>query len=97
MPIPNIEAVALTVSTNKSEYYRGESVTILVSGGTPNDVYMLQIEDPSGNKVWVDQGSFDSNGAFQYQIKIPDDWDYGTYTIRVKDTVSYTHLTLPTN
>ncbi|MCD6480522.1 PKD domain-containing protein [Candidatus Bathyarchaeota archaeon] len=85
MPIPNIEAVALTVSTNKSEYYRGESVTISVSGGTPNDVYMLQIEDPSGNKVWVDQGSFDSNGAFQYQIKIPDDWDYGTYTIRVKD------------
>ena len=85
MPIPNIGAASLTVSTDKSEYYRGETVTISVSGGTPNDVYMLQIEDPDRRKVWADQGNFDSNGAFQYQIKIPDNWDYGTYTIRVKD------------
>jgi PKD repeat protein len=84
LPLPTVLGV-LTVSTDEPEYYRGDLVTISVTGGTANAVYMLQIDDPDGDVVWADQGNFDAAGAFEYELRIPDDWEYGTYTVLVKD------------
>lgn len=82
--LPTAQA-QLAVSTDRSSYQRGQVVTVTVSGGTGDGVVMIQFEDPSDVVVWADQGLFDSGGGFQYQLRIPSGWDYGTYTVRIKD------------
>ncbi|RLJ01882.1 MAG: hypothetical protein DRP11_03745 [Candidatus Aenigmatarchaeota archaeon] len=75
----------LTVTTDKSSYIKGQTVTVSVSGGTGSGAVMIQFTDSSGAKVWADQDTFTSGGAYQYELKIPGDWDLGTYTVRIKD------------
>lgn len=83
--VPTALGQPLTVNTNKSSYQAGETVTVTVSGGTPNDVVMIQFNNPSGSGVWADQGQFTSGGGFVYQLKIPSGWALGTYTVLVRD------------
>ena len=83
--VPVVEANTITVDTNKVSYLHRQKVIVLVSGGTPNGIVMIQFEDPIG-VVWVDQDNFDGDGEFEYQLEIPLDWSTGSYTVRVKDS-----------
>jgi len=82
----------LTVSTNKSNYNRGETVTVTVNGGTAEGVVAIQINNPSGNVIWADQGNFTDTGRFTYQLKIPATWSKGTHYIYVKDSNTNTYI-----
>jgi hypothetical protein len=76
-----------TIGKDKSQYDRGETVTITISGGTANKPVMLQIQNPTGTKKLADQGNFASDGTYVYQFKVPN-WVYGVHTIHVRDTAS---------
>jgi len=82
-------AFALSISTDKSNYARGETVTVTVSGGTADGVVAIQFNLGSTVK-WADQGNFSSAGVFTYQLKIPSSWSSGTYTVYAKDSYSDT-------
>ncbi|MHA2052086.1 MAG: DUF2341 domain-containing protein [Candidatus Kariarchaeaceae archaeon] len=73
------------ISKDKSSYSKENTVTITVTGGTANKPVMLQINNPSGGKIWADQDTFAVDGSYIHQFKIPTSWSYGTYTIHVRD------------
>jgi len=89
--LPVVHA-ALTISTNKSNYNRGETVTVTVNGGTAEGVVAIQFNNPSGNVIWADQGNFSDTGRFTYSLKIPATWSKGTHYIYVKDSNTNTHI-----
>ena len=77
----------ISVSTNRSTYLRGDTVTITVSGGTSNGVAMVQVNGPSA-KLLADQDNFDGSGGLTYTFKVPSDAAYGSYKIYVRDDVT---------
>ncbi len=74
----------ISVSTDRSTYLRGDTVTITVSGGTPNGIAMVQVDGPSA-KLLADQDNFDGSGGLAYIFKVPSDATYGSYKIQVRD------------
>ena len=89
--IPFSMAAAITVTTDKTSYQTGDLIT--VSGDAPpGDSVVISVSNPSGNLVGACQvDSIDSDGAYTCAVvRFPKD------TTAVW-TVSYTHLTLPTN
>ncbi len=82
VPLLNTYANPLTVSTDKSEYNRGQDVTISISGATPDCNLGVQVENPVGG-VWADQVKANSQGKASTTYKVPPDAVYGTYTVTV--------------
>ncbi len=74
----------ISISTDRSTYLRGDTVTITVSGGTSNGVAMVQVDGPSA-KLLADQDNFDGSGGLTYVFKVPSDAAYGSYKIQVRD------------
>ncbi|MFA5869660.1 MAG: PKD domain-containing protein, partial [Candidatus Bathyarchaeia archaeon] len=85
---PMIGAVSLVVATDKSSYSKGETMTVSVTGGTGSGIVQLQFNDPSGVKRWAAQDTFTVGGAFVYELKIPDGWSVGSWTVIAKDSTS---------
>ena len=79
-----ITLAGISVSTDRSTYLRGDTVTITVSGGTNNGVAMVQVDGPSA-KLLADQDNFDGSGGLTYTFKVPSDAAYGSYKIQVRD------------
>ncbi|MDP2899601.1 MAG: PKD domain-containing protein, partial [Candidatus Bathyarchaeota archaeon] len=75
----------LTVTTNNPTYHAGEALTINVTGGTPSQIVMLQIESSLGVKLWAVQAAFTVGGTYSYTLKTPAGYGAGTYTVRAKD------------
>ncbi len=76
---------SFTIETDKDSYYPGETITITVSGATPNGKVMFQLNDPEGNPVWAWEEPADANGRITLQLTIPSTWKTGTYTLLAKD------------
>jgi len=77
---------SITVSTDKSTYYREEYVSIFISNAPPNCVLAVQISNPGG-VVYLEETRTDSQGRASlqppYTFRVPPDAIYGTYTIYV--------------
>lgn len=74
----------LEISIEPTRALRGDTLSVEVTGGTPDGVVMIQFDDPM-DPVWADQGNFDDDGEFDYELTIPAEWRNGRYTVRVKD------------
>ena len=85
--VPITLGASLSLTTDRSTYLRGDTAHISVSGGTANKPAMIQIAI-GGTYVWADQDNFTSSGTYDYYLKIPTSWAYGSYKIIVKDQVS---------
>ena len=81
--LPHAGADPLTVSTDKAEYHRGETVSISISNAPPNCDLGVQISNPVGGVVFIAERSTDNQGRASVSFKIPPDATYGTYTIYV--------------
>lgn len=88
-----VQGAGLTVKTDRASYRRGELITFMASGGTAEDVAMMQIETRSGHKVWAYQGHFNAAGILQYQLRVPYDWRYGVYVVTLKDLETDKYVT----
>jgi len=83
--VPTVQGASLKVKTDKTSYRRGQTVTVTVTGGTADQVVMIQFNNPSGTRVWAWQDNFTSSGTYQYKLKIPSSWVLGTYHVKAKD------------
>lgn len=77
---------AVSVTTDKSEYDRTETVSItgdVVQGGTPLEgkTVSLAIEPPSGDAYSLPDVMTDVNGEFASFWDVPDDAVAGVYTL----------------
>ena len=81
----NIVNAAVSVSTDKSTYTIGESVTITVSGAAASSLIQFQVTNPSGNPVdfWETTASPLGNCSFSWDIS--DSLSAGQYRILIKD------------
>lgn len=75
---------AVSLNLSGVDVEKGEPLTLSVSGGTDGAVWMLEIDDPNGNAVWVAQDTFDATGAVELTIIVPTTWDDGVYTCYFK-------------
>lgn len=75
---------ALSASTDRSQYYVGDNLTVYASGGTPSGIVLMQIST-GASVVWVSQDTFTAGGAKTWTIKIPATMSVGSYTVSVKD------------
>lgn len=80
----SVLASSLTVSTDKPSYNAGEIIHVTVSGGTGKGILTIWFE-LGGSWKWADQDILDSNGGYNYQLKIPSGWSSGTYKVKVRD------------
>jgi len=79
----------VTVETNKVKYYRYETVYITVTvtenGNPVKDVVVgIQVNDPDGNPIYVDQGTTDDNGKVSFHFTVGDPCcpaKYGWYNV----------------
>ncbi len=81
-----------TLTTDKSTYYLGETITITITGATPNGHVMLQLNSPTG-PIWVWEATADNEGKLTIKLKISTDWTTGTYTLYAKDVTTKTTAT----
>jgi len=80
---PFTALAAMSVTTNKASYLRGETVAIRISGGPANTQLGVQVVNPAGGTVFVAQVGTDSGGAASTSYKIASDAPLGTYTVYV--------------
>jgi len=75
----------LDVELNARYVKHGEQFIIMVSGGTPNSIITLWISNSMDDIIWADQGIFSSLGKYEYNLTVPDYWEYDEYSISVRD------------
>jgi len=80
--IPVHVSPALSVSTDKPEYARGETVTITVQGTAGTGVG-VQVVNPSGGTVFVKELTIGSGGSVSTSFKLSSSAQVGTYTVYV--------------
>jgi len=73
--------LSAAIYTNKTDYNLLETVYITGTGFTPNVDTSIEIRDPTGQAVFVNQTKTDVNGNFTNTYIIPGDGNTGTYTI----------------
>ncbi|OYT64347.1 hypothetical protein B6U74_05730 [Candidatus Bathyarchaeota archaeon ex4484_205] len=85
LAIPHpVTSSPITVTTNKSTYYRGE--TVIISGkATPNTAITIKIYPSQGSPI-PKQAQSDSTGAYSTTYKLSSSAPYGIWTIEAKDT-----------
>ena len=81
--IPTISA-AFSVTTSKSSYVGGETITIRTSGAPVNSLMTIVIYGPTGDAEYVSEFYAASDGTAVKSVTIPSDWSTGTHTIDVK-------------
>ncbi|MEM3646648.1 MAG: hypothetical protein QW334_00685 [Thermofilum sp.] len=69
-----------SVSTNKPEYYRGETVTISGKAGS-NEWVAIQVNDPNGANVFTDAVQAGGDGSFTCSFQLSLSAPYGTYRV----------------
>lgn len=84
---------AFNVTTDKSQYNYGETVTVTISGGTASDIALIQVENPGGVKILADQVTLDGSGGGTFDFTVGSGWTNGFYDILVKDVGSDTTST----
>jgi len=87
--VPTVTALgapSISITPAKSQYRRGDQVTIDVTGLSAyvNDFLLFQITDSSGTPRFAAQMA-DPGGTLEGPFTIPDDWPGGTYTIYVRE------------
>lgn len=81
---------SLTVDIDDDEVETGETVEIIVSGGTDREPVLITVEFEEDVVVY-EQGFFDTNGDYTFIYRIDPDLpnsEYGTYIVKVKDVAS---------
>ena len=77
-----VAAAGVSVSTDKSVYTPGSVVTI--RGTAPaGQSCAIQVKDPVGATVWVDQKTAGSDGSFTSSFRLKRDARTGTYSVYV--------------
>ncbi len=78
-------APTISISPVKTSYYRGDTITVTISGlNGANDFLLVQFTAPNGTPKWADQ--FADTGADQIiTLEIPSTWTGGTYTIYARE------------
>ena len=79
----------VTVETDKIKYYRYEvvyiTVTITENGNPVKGVIVgIQVDDPDGNPIYVEQGTTDDNGKVSFHFTVGDPCcpaKYGWYNV----------------
>ena len=79
-------STTVNVSTNKAKYYRFEMVYITVkvtSDGSPVEgvAVGIQVKDPDGFTIYVDQGTTDSSGKVTFNFRLSQYAKYGWYDV----------------
>ncbi|RLE71753.1 MAG: hypothetical protein DRJ37_04320 [Thermoprotei archaeon] len=86
LPVSTLLAASITVSTDKNEYYAGDVVTIY--GTAPADTQVaIQVKDPAGTTVWVDQKTAGSDGKFTSKFRLKSDAKLGIYKVTASSNV----------
>ncbi|MEM3465833.1 MAG: hypothetical protein QW566_05100, partial [Candidatus Jordarchaeales archaeon] len=83
IPLLKTYANPLAVSTDKSEYNRGDTVNISISGAAANCPLGVQVANPVRGVEFVDQVKSDSEGRASTSFKVSSTAIYGTYTVYV--------------
>jgi hypothetical protein len=80
LQISIVTPVVTSLTTDKSEYLRGEAVTI--SGtASAGEWVAIQVKDPNGVNVWIDSVKAGSDGSFTSSFRLSSTATYGTYTV----------------
>ncbi len=75
-----VTPLVTSLTTDKSEYLRGEAVTI--SGtASAGEWVAIQVKDPNGVNVWIDSVRAGSDGSFTSSFRLSSTATYGTYTV----------------
>jgi len=78
-------APTISISPVKSSYYRGDTITVTISGlNVANDFLLVQFTAPGGTPKWVDQFA-DTSANQVINLVIPSTWTGGTYTIYARE------------
>ena len=81
-----LDAPSISITPAKSQYRRGDDVTIHVTGlSATNEFLLFQITDSSGTPRLVAQMANYEDTELHGPLTIPDDWPGGTYTIYVRE------------
>jgi len=75
-----------SVSTNKSTYVRGESVTISGVDLPSGNSVSIQVKSNTGKIIWVDQQRIGSQGHFTSIFKLNNNVEIGQYQVNVSST-----------
>ena len=70
----------ITVSTDKDTYHPGDRVVVRGTA-QPGSLVAIQVTDPQGLTVWVDQQKASSDGKFTSSFRLKSDARLGTYTV----------------
>ncbi|RLE62927.1 MAG: hypothetical protein DRJ47_10000 [Thermoprotei archaeon] len=84
----------LNIVVGKDEYRFGDliqiTVVVLENGKPVQGVAVgIEVKDPYGIPVFVEQGESDENGRYSIAIRVSMDWKPGVYTIHVAANGSY--------
>ncbi len=74
-------AAGLSVATGQAEYTPGAVVTIAGGGAAGAATVAVQVDDPAGNKLFVDQVAPSATGAFSDSFTLSGSAPSGTYTL----------------
>lgn len=81
----SVYADELEFSPDKNLANQTEVVTFTGSGGTPDGVFTLWFTNSNDEMVWAVQDTFSVSGDFEYEIRIPLDWQPGIFTVFLRD------------
>ena len=89
---PIVLAASITVVASKTEYNPGDTLVILGTA-TPGSAVAIQIYNPAGNLVGVDQSNTRDDGQYVVEVfnfpEIPTTMmPYGTYLVRAVDAAT---------
>jgi len=77
-----VYATPLSVSTDKSTYSPGETVTVTIQG-SPNTSYGVEVRGPGGQLIALEQVTAGSDGRASLSFGLASDSPTGTYSIYV--------------
>jgi len=80
VPPVSTASPALSVSTDKAAYARGENVVITVTG-TPGTVVGVEVYNPYGATEFVDQGTIGADGTFTTTFTLKADASVGRWIV----------------
>jgi len=79
--IPIVLSASLSFDRSPSNYNLLDTVYIIGTGFTPNDLVSVEVDDPTGTGVWYNTTQINSTGGFTNIYIIPDNAKNGTYNV----------------
>ena len=86
MGTANAQTTQLTVETDEDSYATGDTITVTgqLTATNINQPILIQVLDPQGNRVRIDQFPAGVNGSYSYDFPAGGLMDTdGTYTVMV--------------